>query len=70
MDRFPHVNPTNFSSTIKQLISLIFKTAIFAISCCILATNIIKKPSNIFQYLNSTYFPNQNLKELPNPNAL
>ena len=70
MDRFPHMNLTDFSSTIKQLISLIFKAAIFAISCCILVTNIIKKPSNIFQYLNSTYFPTQHLKELPTPNAL
>ena len=70
MERFPQINLTDFYSTIKQFISLILKTAIFAISCCILVTNIIRKPSNIFQYLNSTHFPKQDHKELPKPNAL
>ena len=73
MDSFPNWNLSDFYSTIKQIVSIVFKTAIFIICCCILITNILVKPQNILEYLSKSTcwnFTKQLRDELSKPNAV
>ena len=73
MDSFPNWNLSDFYSTIKQIVSIVFKTAIFIICCCILITNILVKPQNILEYLSKSVcwnFTKQLRDELSKPNAV